>query len=67
MQNLILDNISLILLLPLWIFLIIMCGRFFSVYVNKGIIYFLTLLSSLLGAGACSLAFMNLKEPIDFL
>jgi len=49
MDNLILDNLSLILLLPLWIFLIIMGGRFFSVYVNKKIIYLLTLLSSFLG------------------
>lgn len=64
MENLIIDNISLIILLPLWIFLIIMCGRFFSVYVNKNIIYFLTLLSSLLSAGMCGLALLNLKEPI---
>ncbi len=67
MTNLILDNISLILLLPLWIFLIIMCGRFFSVYVNKVIIYFLTLLSSFLGAGACALALFNIKDPIDWI
>ena len=67
MTNLILDNISLILLLPLWIFLIIMCGRFFSVYVNKAIIYFLTLLSSFLGAGACALALFNIKDPIDWI
>ena len=64
MQNLILDNISLILLLPLWIFLIIMCGRFFSVYVNKNIIYALTLLSSFFGIGMCSLALFNLKETV---
>ena len=67
MTNLILDNISLILLLPLWIFLIIMCGRFFSVYVNKNIVYFLTLISSFLGAGTCSLALMNIKEPIEWI
>ena len=65
MENLILDNISLILLLPLWIFLIIMCGRFFSVIVNKSVIYFLTLLSSLLGAGICGYALINTKEPIE--
>ena len=35
MSDLILDNTYLILLLPLWIFLIIMCGRFFAVYVNN--------------------------------
>ena len=34
-----LDNIYLVLLVPFWIFLIIMLGRFFSVYVNKNIIY----------------------------
>lgn len=67
MTNLILDNISLILLLPLWIFLIIMCGRFFSVYVNKNIIYFLTLLASFLGAGTCGLALINIKEPIEWI
>ena len=66
MENLIIDNISLILLLPLWLFLIIMCGRFFSVYVNKIITYFLTLSSSFLGAGACTIALINIKEPVDF-
>ena len=49
MTEIFLDNIYLALLLPLWIFLIIMLGRFFSVYVNKAIIYVLTLLSSLFG------------------
>ena len=67
MENLILDNMSLILLIPLWIFLIIMCGRFFSVYVNKSLVYFLTLLSSFFGAGVCTLALLNIKEPIDFI
>ena len=67
MENLILDNISLILLLPLWIFLIIMCGRFFSVYVNRRIIYFLTLLASMLGMGMCGLALLNLQEPIEWI
>ena len=59
MESLILDNISLIIFLPLWIFLIIMCGRFFSVYVNKNIIYILTLLSSMLGAAICTYALVN--------
>ena len=67
MGNLILDNISLVILLPLWIFLIIMCGRFFSVYVNKKVVYFLTLLSSFLGALSCSLALVNLNEAIEFI
>ena len=66
MENLILDNILLVILLPLWIFLIIMCGRFFSVYVNKGIIYFLTLLSSLLGAVICLFGLIHLKEAISW-
>ncbi len=65
MESLILDNISLIILLPLWIFLIIMCGRFFSVYVNRGIIYILTLLSSLLGVAACSFSLLNLNEAVE--
>ena len=60
LADIILDNIYILLLLPLWIFLIIMCGRFVSVYVNKGIIYFLTLLSSLLGVLFCSTALIKL-------
>ena len=67
MTDLILDNISLILLLPLWIFLIIMCGRFFSVYVNKSVIYFLTLLASFFGAGTCGLALFNVEAPIEWI
>ncbi len=49
MTNAITENISLIVLLPLWIFLIIMCGRFLGVYVNNFIIRFLTVFSSFLG------------------
>ena len=49
LAELLLNNIYLILLLPLWLFLIIMVGRFFSVYVNKIIIYLLTLISSFIG------------------
>ncbi len=66
MGNIILDNISLIILLPLWIFLIIMCGRFFSVYVNKHLVNLLTLLSSAAGVGVCGLALMNITEPMEF-
>lgn len=65
MPNVILDNTYLILLLPLWIFLIIMCGRFFSVYVNKKIIYLLTLLSSFLGALLCSVSLLQVNETIE--
>ena len=65
MADLILDNIYLILLLPLWIFLIIMCGRFFSVYVNKRIIYTLTLLSSFLGVVLCTVSLLKLEGPIE--
>ena len=65
MSDLILDNIYLILLLPFWIFLIVMCGRFFSVYVNKKIIYVLTLLSSLLGIIVCSITFFKLELPLE--
>lgn len=49
MADIFLDNTYLILLLPLWIFLIIITGRFLSVYVNKLIMYTLTLFSSALG------------------
>lgn len=63
MAEIFLNNIYISLLLPFWIFLIIMLGRFFAVYVNKFIIYTLTLLSSafgiLLTAGAL------LKLPVD--
>ena len=58
-----LDNIYLALFLPLWIFLIIMLGRFFSVYVNKLVIYLLTLFSSFFGVVLCSGALINL--PAD--
>ena len=67
MENLILDNISLILLLPLWIFLIIMAGRYFAVYVNKNIIGFLTILASFLGIGVCALALKNIQEPLEWI
>lgn len=60
MAELFLNNIYIALLLPLWIFLIIMVGRFFSVYVNKIIIYSLTLLSSLFGAILCGGALWKL-------
>lgn len=63
MAELFLNNIYLALLLPLWIFLIIMIGRFFSVYVNKTIIYTLTILSSLFGVILCSGALVKL--PAD--
>jgi len=63
LTELFLNNIYLALLLPLWIFLIIMVGRFFSVYVNKVIIYILSLVSSGFGALFCGLAL--LKFPVD--
>lgn len=63
MSEIILDNIYLALLLPLWIFLIIMLGRFVSVYVNKNIIYALTLLTSAFGAVLCGLGLYNI--PAD--
>ena len=66
MTNIALDNIVLILLLPLWLFLIIMCGRFVSVYVNKGIIYILTLLGSLFGAIFCLYACIHISDQIEW-
>ncbi len=62
MAEIFLDNIYLALLLPLWIFLIIMIGRFFSVYVNKIVIYTLTLLTSLFGAIICGGALLKLPS-----
>ncbi len=58
----ILNNIYLILLLPLWIFVIIMGGRFFSVYVNKKLLGILTLLSSFIGIIFCGLALCTLPN-----
>ena len=60
MAELFLNNIYLVLLLPLWVFLIIMLGRFFSVYVNKLVIYLLTLLSSVFGVFLCAGALWKL-------
>ena len=65
MTDLILDNIYLILLLPLWIFLIIMSARFFAVYVNNKIIYTLTLLSSFLGVLLCSVSLLKLDNIVE--
>ena len=62
MAEIFLDNIYLALLLPLWIFLIIMIGRFFSVYVNKAVIYALTLISSLFGVILCGGALWKLPS-----
>lgn len=66
MSNLILDNLILIVMLPLWMFLIIMLGRFFSVYVNKWIIYTLTLVSSFIGSVTCAIAYFNIVNPIEW-
>ena len=60
MAELFLNNIYLALLLPLWIFLIIMLGRFFSVYVNKFVIHILTLVSSAFGGILCCGALLKL-------
>lgn len=62
MAEIISDNIYLIMLLPFWIFLIIMLGRFFSVYVNKGMIYLLTLFASGFG-GLSTLWLYKLYTP----
>ena len=66
MADIILGNIYLILFLPLWVFLIIMLGRFFSVYIDKRIIYCLTLLSSLLGIALSASGLYVLKSDTIF-
>lgn len=66
MAEIISNNIYLIFLLPLWIFLIIMIGRFFSVYVNKHLVYGLTLLSSSLGAVSCGLLLYLFKPDMAY-
>lgn len=58
MKEILSENIYLIILLPFWIFLVIMLGRFFSVYVNKRIIHLLTLFSSASGACLCALLYL---------
>ena len=66
MIEILLNNIYLTILLPLWIFLIIMVGRFFSVYVNKYIIQFLTVSSSLMGVIICGGALWKLPNDMIF-
>lgn len=61
MANLFLDNIYLLLLLPLWVFLIIMLGRFFAVYVNKMVMYILTIIPTILGITLCSVGLWKLS------
>ena len=66
MDSLIINNISLIIFLPLWIFLVIMVGRFFCLYINKKIIHILTLLSSVTGIAVCALAIKYITEPVEW-
>lgn len=62
MAEIIAENMYLILFLPLWIFLIVMLGRFLSVYVSKWIINLLTAFSSAIGA-MVSLILYRLFSP----
>ena len=62
LTEIIINNLYLMMLLPLWIFLIIMVGRFFAVYVNKYIIYAVTLLSSAFGVLLSSLVLWKLPN-----
>ena len=66
MTEIISNNIYLILLLPLWIFLIIMLGRFFSVYINPKIIGGLTLLSSAFGTAICGFGLWNWQADMVY-
>ena len=66
MDNLIKDNISLAIFIPFWIFLIIMGGRFFSVYVNRKLIYALTLFASFLGTIICCHGLKYLTHGIEW-
>lgn len=66
MTNIIADNLTLVIILPLWLFLIIMLGRFFSVYVHKTVIHILTLLSSFLGGITCITAYFNINNSFDW-
>lgn len=62
MAELISENIYLIILLPLWIFLMVMLGRFFSVYIKKAVVQLLTLFASGIGA-ASTLILYKLLPP----
>ena len=66
MTEILLNNIYLTILLPLWIFLIIMVGRFFSVYVNKHIVQILTILSSFFGALLCGVTLWQLPNGMIY-
>ena len=62
MRELLIENIYLILFLPLWIFLVVMFGRFFSVYVNRKLIYALSIFTSGISTAVC-LALYKLFSP----
>ena len=66
MAEIISNNIYLILLLPLWIFLIIMLGRFFSVYINYKVAGALTLLSSALGSALCGFGLLKWQPDMVY-
>ena len=66
MENIILENLYLIILLPLWIFLLTMTGRFFSVYINKVVIHILTLFASFWGAASCGVSLYLIKPDIIY-
>ena len=66
MSDLVINNIALVILLPLWIFLIVMCGRFFAVYVNKNIIYMLTLISSFIGIVFSLVSLLSINTTIEW-
>ena len=61
LAEIILNNIYITVLLPFWMFLIIMIGRFFSVYINNRLIYCLTLIASGLSALITASAFLILS------
>ena len=66
MAEILLNNIYLTVFLPLWIFLIIMIGRFFSVFVNRKIIYFLTILTSFLGSLLTGIALYKIPNDVVY-
>lgn len=60
------DNIYTIILIPLWIFLLIILGRFFNVVQSRRIITIMTLLSTLYGIVFAIGSFLYMFKTPDF-
>lgn len=66
MTDFFVDNIYTVILFPLWIFLLIIMGRFFSVVISKKIISILTLISTFYGIIFAVGCFLTMVKTPDF-